>query len=67
MSVDKVEILQNKLTDIAKDDPKRKFHSLRDKVYRMVDMLTAMARDMLPHPRESAPPPPQEHNIFIWV
>ena len=35
MSVDKVEILQNKLTGIAKDDPKRKFHSLRDKVYRM--------------------------------
>ena len=35
MSVDKVEILQSKLTDIAKSDPKRRFHSLRDKVYRM--------------------------------
>ena len=35
MSVDKVEILRSKLTDIAKNDPKRRFHSLRDKVYRM--------------------------------
>lgn len=35
MSIDKVEILQNKFTDIAKDDPKRKFHSLRDKLSRM--------------------------------
>ena len=35
MSGDKVEILQNKLADIAKSDPKRRFHSLRDKVYRM--------------------------------
>ena len=35
MSIDKVEILQNKLTDIAESDPKRKFHSLRDKIYRM--------------------------------
>ena len=35
MSIDKVEILQNKLTDIAKSDPKRSFYSLRDKVYRM--------------------------------
>lgn len=35
MSIDKVEILQDKLTDIAKSDPKRSFYSLRDKVYRM--------------------------------
>ena len=35
MSIEKVEILQSKLTDIAKNDPKRRFYSLRDKVYRM--------------------------------
>ena len=32
MSIDKVEILQDKLTDIAKSDPKRSFYSLRDKI-----------------------------------
>ena len=35
MSIDKVEILQNKFTGIAKSDPKQRFHSLRDKVNRM--------------------------------
>jgi RNA-directed DNA polymerase len=35
MSDDKVRKLQNTLTDVAKSNPKRKFYSLRDKLYRM--------------------------------
>lgn len=34
MSEDKVRRFQDKLCTIAKSDPKRRFHSLRDKVYR---------------------------------
>lgn len=45
MSFDTVEKLQNKLTDVAKSDPKRKFHSLRDKVYRM-DVLEQAWQDV---------------------
>lgn len=41
MSVDKVEILQNKFTDIAKNDPERRFHSLRDKISRMDVLVRA--------------------------
>jgi len=35
MSIDKVETLQNKFNDAARTDPKRRFHSLRDKASRM--------------------------------
>ena len=34
MSSDKVKKLQDRLTDVAKSDPKRRFYSLRDKIYR---------------------------------
>lgn len=38
MSDDKVRKLQDTLTDVAKSNPKRKFYSLRDKLYR-IDVL----------------------------
>ena len=45
MPLDKVKKLQDGLTDVAKSDPKRRFHSLRDKVYRM-DVLERAWQDV---------------------
>jgi group II intron reverse transcriptase/maturase len=45
MSDDKVRKLQDRLTDAAKSDPKRKFYSLKDKIYRM-DVLERAWQDV---------------------
>lgn len=45
MSIEKVEMLQSRLSDVAKSDPKRRFYSLRDKVYRM-DILEQAWKDV---------------------
>jgi len=46
VSLDKVKKLQDRLTDVAKSDPKRRFHSLRDKVYRM-DVLEQALQNVM--------------------
>jgi len=45
VSLDKVTKLQDGLSDVAKSDPKRRLHSLRDKVYRM-DVLERAWQDV---------------------
>ena len=45
MSYEKVEKLKNKFTEMAKDDKNRRFHSLRDKIYRM-DVLECAWQDV---------------------
>ena len=45
MSYDRVKKLQDGLTDVAKSDPKRRFHSLRDKIYRK-DVLERAWQDV---------------------
>ena len=45
MSEDKVRKLQDRLTDVAKSDPKRKFYSLRDKIFRE-DVLECAWQDV---------------------
>jgi len=45
MSIDKVREMQEKLYNAAKADPKRRFHSLRDKVWR-IDFLERAWKDV---------------------
>lgn len=71
MSTDKVEILQNKLTDIAKTDPKRRFHSLKDKVYRM-DILERAWHEVKTNRGSSGPdgisiPEIEEHGVESFL